>query len=277
MPTQRLEFSFEYFPPKTDDGWVKLQNVHQVLSTLNPEFFSVTYGAGGSTQERTMKTVFGLQKLGANIAPHLSCIGATREELSQLLDSYAKAGINRIVALRGDMPSGMGGTSGDFAYAADLVRFIREQYQQQFMIEVAAYPEMHPQARDLDDDIRHFIDKANAGADSAITQYFYNADAFFRFRDRLSAAGCNIPLVPGIMPITNFSNLVRFSDVCGAEIPRWIRKQMEAYRDDTASARAFGIDVVADLCQRLVKEDVSKLHFYTMNQNQTCQEIIGRL
>ncbi len=259
-------FSIEFFPAKTDIGAEKLREVARRLGALKPEFFSVTYGAGGSTRDRTLGTVKDVLALGFDVAPHLSCIGDTREEIGELLQLYRDMGIRRIVALRGDLPSGMGASQGELPFAADLVRFIREQHGEHFNIEIAAYPESHPQAANLDADIRHFVAKANEGANSAITQYFFNADCYFHFVDRVRAAGCDIPIIPGIMPITNFANLVRFSDSCGAEVPRWIRKQIASYGDDSASIQRFGETIVTDLCQRLLDGGAPGLHFYSMNQ-----------
>jgi methylenetetrahydrofolate reductase (NADPH) len=268
MKTQKQfkrRFSFEFFPPKTPVGQEKLQAVRDRLAKKSPDFFSVTYGAGGSTQERTIDTVLSLHKQGISTAPHLSCIGATRENLTQLLDLYKENGIHRIVALRGDLPSGMG-ASGELKYANDLVEFIREHSGDYFNIEVAAYPECHPQAPNLEADLVNFKRKVDAGASSAITQYFFNIDSYLYFIDRIEKMGIDLPIVPGIMPITNFSNLMRFSDMCGAEIPRWIRKQLEAYGDDIESIQKFGEDVVTDLCARLLHEGAPGIHFYTLNQ-----------
>lgn len=260
-------YSFEFFPPKTDAGAVKLRDVYQRLARLAPAFFSVTYGAGGSTRERSLDTVLEIQqRSGCAAAPHLSCVGDTREELCQLLDTYRQHGIRHIVALRGDLPSGMGTRGGELAYAADLVRLIREHSGDHFHIEVAAYPECHPQASSLASDIDYFVQKARQGANSAITQYFFNADAYFHFVERVQAAGVDIPIIPGIMPITNFANLVRFSDACGAEIPRWIRRQVASFGDDAASIQQFGEDVVANMCRQLLAGGAPGLHFYTMNQ-----------
>ncbi|MDX1636275.1 MAG: methylenetetrahydrofolate reductase, partial [Marinobacter sp.] len=228
----KRRFSFEFFPPKTDQGKDKLQVVRDQLAEVHPDFFSVTFGAGGSTRDRTVDTVVSLHKQGISTAPHLSCIGATRDSIAELLDLYREHGIERIVALRGDMPSGMG-AAGELRYANELVSFIREHSGDTFNIEVAAYPEFHPQARSAEDDLRNFARKVEAGANSAITQYFFNVDSYFYFIDRLEKMGITIPVVPGIMPIVNFSNLTRFSEMCGAEIPRWIRKQLEAYGDDS--------------------------------------------
>lgn len=260
-------FSFEFFPPKTETGAVKLREVTKTLAALKPEYFSVTYGAGGSTRDRSLGTVLEIQRdAGCAAAPHLSCIGDSREELAELLATYRAHGIRHIVALRGDLPSGMGASHGELAYAADLVRFIREQHGDHFHIEVAAYPECHPQAANLATDIRHFVHKVKQGANSAITQYFFNADSYFHFVEAVQKEGIDIPVIPGIMPITNFANLVRFSDACGAEIPRWIRKQVASFGDDTASVQQFGEEVITGLCEQLLKGGAPGLHFYTMNQ-----------
>jgi methylenetetrahydrofolate reductase (NADPH) len=260
-------YSFELFPPKTEKG---IQNLHRAVQVLNeraPEFFSVTYGAGGSTQTNTFAAVDWIREQGIDAAPHLSCIGSTRDELGAILQRYADQDISRIVALRGDLPSGAGaGSIGDLNFANELVALIRELHGHRFHIEVAAYPEMHPQAANFERDLDNFKRKVDAGADSAITQYFYNADAYESFVNACTNRGINIPIVPGIMPITNFSNLVRFSDACGAEIPRWLRKRLEAYGDDVDSIRALGTDVVTQLCRRLLDIGAPGLHFYTMNQ-----------
>ncbi|MDP2226831.1 MAG: methylenetetrahydrofolate reductase [NAD(P)H] [Moraxellaceae bacterium] len=262
-------FSFEFFPPKTDAGAVKLRDVTQTLAALKPEYFSVTYGAGGSTRDRSLGTVLEIQKhSGRPAAPHLSCVGDSKAELAELLETYKANGIRHIVALRGDLPSGMGASHGELAYAADLVRFIREQHGDHFHIEVAAYPECHPQAANLATDIGHFVHKVQQGANSAITQYFFNADSYFHFVEAVQKKGVSIPVIPGIMPITNFANLVRFSDACGAEIPRWIRKQAASYGDDTASIQKFGEDVITQLCEQLLAGGAPGLHFYTMNQTE---------
>jgi methylenetetrahydrofolate reductase (NADPH) len=250
----KRRFSFEFFPPKTDQGKEKLQAVRDRLAEVNPDFFSVT-----------IETVLNLHRQGISTAPHLSCVGGTRQDIAELLDLYREHGITRIVALRGDLPSGMG-ASGELRYANELVEFIREHSGDHFNLEVAAYPEFHPQARNAEDDLKNFARKVKAGANSAITQYFYNADSYFYFIDRLEKMGVTIPVVPGIMPIVNFSSLVRFSDMCGAEIPRWIRKQLEAYGDDSESIRKFGEEVVTDMCERLLKAGAPGLHFYTLNQ-----------
>jgi len=261
----KRRFSFEFFPPKTDQGKEKLQNVRNQLAEVSPDFFSVTFGAGGSTRDRTIETVLNLHSQGISTAPHLSCVGGTRQEIGELLDLYREHGINRIVALRGDMPSGMG-AAGELRYANELVEFIREHSGDTFNLEVAAYPEFHPQARNAEEDLKNFARKVQAGANSAITQYFFNADSYFYFIDRLEKMGVTIPVVPGIMPIVNFSNLVRFSDMCGAEIPRWIRKQLEAYGDDRESIRKFGEEVVTEMCEKLLAAGAPGLHFYTLNQ-----------
>lgn len=261
----KRRFSFEFFPPKTDPGKEKLQTVRNQLAEVNPDFFSVTFGAGGSTRDRTIETVVDLHKQGISTAPHLSCVGGTRAEIAELLDVYKENGINRIVALRGDMPSGMG-ASGEMRYANELVEFIREHSGDHFNLEVAAYPEFHPQARNAEDDLRNFARKVEAGANSAITQYFFNPDSYFYFIDRLEQLGVTIPVVPGIMPIVNFSSMVRFSDMCGAEIPRWIRKQLEAYGDDKESILKFGEEVVTNMCEKLLQAGAPGLHFYTLNQ-----------
>ena len=242
-------------------------NVARQLASYNPDFFSCTYGAGGSTRDRTLNTVLQLDgDVKVPTAPHLSCVGDSKAELRELLNLYKNSGIKRIVALRGDLPSGMGMASGELRYANELVSFIREETADHFHIEVAAYPEMHPQARNFEDDIANFVRKAKAGADSAITQYFFNADCYFYFVDRVRKLGVDIPVVPGIMPITNYSKLARFSDACGAEIPRWVRKQLEAYGDDTDSIQAYGEQVITEMCERLLQGGAPGLHFYSMNQ-----------
>jgi methylenetetrahydrofolate reductase (NADPH) len=258
-------FSFEFFPPKTDQGVEKLQHTRDRLAERRPSFFSVTFGAGGSTRDRTIETVLKLHKQGISTAPHLSCVGSTRESIGELLDIYRESGVTRIVTLRGDLPSGMG-SAGELRYANELVSFIREHSGDHFNLEVAAYPEFHPQARSAEEDLRNFQRKVEAGANSAITQYFYNADAYFYFIDRLEKAGITIPVVPGIMPIVNYSSLVRFSEMCGAEIPRWIRKQLDAYGDDSESIRKFGEEVVTEMCRKLLDAGAPGLHFYTLNQ-----------
>jgi methylenetetrahydrofolate reductase (NADPH) len=259
-------YSFEFFPPKDDAGAERLRETRIALARLKPEFFSVTFGAGGSTRERTFSAVREIQEeSGIEAAPHLSCIGSTRENIRQILEQYREQGIRRIVALRGDMPSGMR-DPGEFRYANELVEFIRSETGDHFHIEVAAYPEFHPQAASAAADLANFKRKVEAGADSAITQYFYNADAYYRFVDDCEVAGVDLPIVPGIMPITNYTQLARFSDACGAEIPRWIRRRLEGFGDDRESIRQFGLEVVAQLCRRLLDDGAPGLHFYSMNQ-----------
>ena len=259
-------YSFEFFPPKTPEGITKLAATSKNLAALQPRFFSVTFGAGGSTRDHTFETVTDLQKnTGIETAPHLSCISSTRENIREALAAYQEAGISHMVALRGDMPSGMV-EAGEFRYANELVTFIREETGDHFHIEVAAYPEYHPQASSPDRDLANFKRKVEAGANSAITQYFYNPDAYFRFVERCNRTGIDIPVVPGIMPVTNYHQLARFSDACGAEIPRWIRKRLEAYGEDTASIRAFGEEVVTNMCAQLLKGGAPGLHFYTLNR-----------
>ena len=257
-------FSFEFFPPQTPEGMERLRAARRQLAQLNPKFFSVTFGAGGSTRDRTLETVLEIQSEGHTAAPHLSCIGSTAENIRTMLERYREQGIRHIVALRGDLPSGMA-QAGEFRYANELVTFIRREFGDVFHIEVAAYPEYHPQSRSSQEDLENFKRKVDSGANSAITQYFYNADAYFNFIEACEAEGICIPIVPGIMPINKFSQLARFSDTCGAEIPRWIRKRLESYGDDSASIRAFGLDVVTDLCDRLLKGGAPGLHFYTLN------------
>lgn len=269
--------SFEFFPPKTPEGAQKLRIARARLAELRPEFFSVTFGAGGSTKEGTWNTVMEMHAEGRPVAPHISCIGTTRGSVRELLAGYRAAGIRRVVALRGDVPSGAAGGAGDFSFANELVEFIRTETADWFHIEVAAYPEAHPQSRSPADDLARFVNKIKAGADSAITQYFYNPDAYFRFRDDTARLGCAVPIVPGVMPITNFMQLARFSDACGAEIPRWIRRRLESFGDDRDAIRAFGFDVVADLCERLLAGGAPGLHFYTMNQAEPTTELLRRL
>ena len=265
--SQDRPLSFEFFPTKTDAGHEKLMGVARQLAAYKPDFFSCTYGAGGSTRDRTLNTVLQLEnEVNVPAAPHLSCVGDSKQDLRGLLDQYKAAGIKRIVALRGDLPSGMGMSSGELRHANDLVEFIRAETGDHFHIEVAAYPEMHPQARNFEDDLVNFARKANAGASSAITQYFFNADSYFYFVERVQKLGVSIPIVPGIMPITNYSKLARFSDACGAEIPRWVRKQLEAYGDDVKSIQAFGEQVITQMCERLLQGGAPGLHFYTLNQ-----------
>ncbi|QIC69744.1 methylenetetrahydrofolate reductase [NAD(P)H] [Acinetobacter indicus] len=274
--SKQIPISFEFFPTKTDAGAEKLKTVHQELQLLNPEFFSVTYGAGGSTRERTLSTINDFNGKGTPVAPHLSCIGDDKARIAELLDLYKSQGIDRIVALRGDLPSGQVGL-GELPYAQDLVRFIREHSGDHFHIEVAAYPEMHPQAESFDKDIQHFVDKVNAGANAALTQFFFNPDAYFYFVERIQKAGIDIPVAPGIMPITNASNLIRFADGTGAEIPRWIRKQLATYGDDTASIKAFGHEVVLKFCERLIAGGAPSLHFYTMNNTEPTRQLVTDL
>lgn len=258
-------YSMEFFPPKTPEGAEKLRTTRRQLAQLKPRFFSVTFGAGGSTQSHTLETVVEIQGEGLNAAPHLSCVGSTRANIRDILQTYKAHDIRHIVALRGDLPSGMA-APGAFRYANELVEFIRAETGDWFEIEVAAYPEMHPQARNFNDDINNFQRKVEAGANSAITQYFFNADAYFHFLDECQARGIRIPIVPGIMPISNYGQLARFSNLCGAEIPRWLAKKLESYYDDSASIKAFGLDFVTDLCERLQAGGAPGLHFYTLNQ-----------
>ena len=269
-------FSFEFFPPQTPEGREKLTVTRKQLAILKPEFFSVTFGAGGSTQDRTLETIRQIKAEGHNAAPHLSCVGATRDNIRAMLLTYQEMGIKRIVALRGDLPSGMG-SIGEFQYANELVSFIRAQTGDHFHIEVAAYPEFHPQAKSPRDDLLNFKRKVQAGANSAITQYFYNADSYFYFVEQCRKLGVTVPIVPGIMPIVKFSQLARFSDACGAEIPRWMRKTLESYGDDNASVQSFGLDVITQLCEKLLAGGAPGLHFYTLNQAGPSLEIWKRL
>lgn len=271
-----IELSFEFFPPKSEEGIEKLRATRAQLMPLGPKFVSVTFGAGGSTQQGTLDTVVEIARTGVDAAPHLSCIGASRQSLGAILDQYKAEGIFHIVALRGDMPSGMV-EMGDFRYASELVRFIREHSGDAFHIEVAAYPEYHPQSRSPRHDLDNFVAKVNAGADSAISQYFFNADAYFRFVEEARKAGADIPITPGIMPITNFSQLMRFSEMCGAEVPRWIARRLESYGDDRESIRAFGTDVVVGMCERLLNGGAPGLHFYTLNAALPTRTICERL
>ena len=270
------EISIEFFPPQTSEGVDKLRLVRQKLAPLKPEFFSVTYGAGGSTRERTFSVVKEIVEEGYQAAPHLSCVGSTREGIREILAEYRAEGIHRLVALRGDLPSGMA-QAGEFRFANDLVAFIREETGDHFHLSVAAYPEWHPQARTPADDLAAFATKVKAGANSAITQYFFNADAYFHFVDEARALGVTVPIVPGIMPIVGFTKLARFSDACGAEIPRWMRRKFESFGDDTDSIRAFGLDVITELCERLLKGGAPGIHFYSMNQSALTLEICKRL
>jgi len=275
-PHPSRTFSFEYFPPKTPEGVAKLRETTRQLAQLNPAFFSVTFGAGGSTQDGTLATVLEIRGAGHHAAPHLSCIGSTRDNLREMIHKYKDAGIRHMVALRGDLPSGMA-VAGELSHASDLVAFIRAETGDHFHVEVAAYPEYHPQARFAQEDLQNFKRKVEAGANSAITQYFYNADAYFHFVDQVRAMGITVPIVPGVMPIGSFSQLARFSDACGAEIPRWIRRKMESYGDDIASIRAFGLDVVTDLCSKLLEGGAPGLHFYTLNSASLSSTIWQRL
>jgi len=259
------DISIEFFPPKTPEGADKLRVARQKLAELNPKYFSVTFGAGGSTQQGTLSTVLDILAEGHAAAPHLSCVGATRESIRAILQEFKAKGIRRLVALRGDLPSGYGG-AGELRYASDLVEFIRQETGDWFHIEVAAYPEMHPQAKSPQDDLQAFVRKVQAGANAAITQYFYNPDAYFQFVDNVRKLGVDVPIVAGIMPITNYTQLMRFSDMCGAEIPRWVRLKLASFGDDSASIKAFGLDVVSGLCERLIAGGVPGLHFYSMNQ-----------
>ncbi|HJV81630.1 methylenetetrahydrofolate reductase [NAD(P)H] [Noviherbaspirillum sp.] len=273
-------FSIEFFPPKTPEGVEKLRATRLKLAELKPKYFSVTFGAGGSTQKGTLGTVLEIRREGHEAAPHLSCIGSSRDSLREILNEYKSHGIRRLVALRGDLPSGYGAvgySSGEFRYANELVEFIRAETGDWFHIEVAAYPEMHPQAKSPQDDVQNFVGKVKAGANAAITQYFYNADAYFRFVEEARKAGADVPITAGIMPITNYSQLMRFSDMCGAEIPRWIRLKLASFGDDSASIKAFGLDVVTALCERLLAGGAPGLHFYTLNQAVATTEICRRL
>ena len=269
-------FSIEFFPPKTAEGAEKLRVTRQKLAELHPKYFSVTFGAGGSTQAGTLQTVLEIRQEGHEAAPHLSCIGGDRESIRAILKQFQDNGIRRLVALRGDLPSGYGG-AGEFRYANELVEFIRQETGDWFHIEVAAYPEMHPQARSPQDDLQNFARKVQAGANAAITQYFYNADAYFQFVDNARKLGVDVPVVAGIMPITNYTQLMRFSDMCGAEIPRWVRNKLASFGDDTASIKAFGLDVVTSLCERLLAGGAPGLHFYSMNQAVATTAIWQRL
>ncbi|MCX7209399.1 MAG: methylenetetrahydrofolate reductase [NAD(P)H] [Burkholderiales bacterium] len=277
---QEQLFSVEFFPPKTTEGADKLRIVREKLAALHPAYFSVTFGAGGSTQSGTRDTVLEIRAEGMQAAPHLSCIGRTREELRDLIIEYKSHGIKQLVALRGDLPSGYGAcgfSSGQFSYANELIEFIRAETGDWFHIEAAAYPEMHPQAKSPQDDLKNFVRKIKAGANSAITQYFYNTDAYFRFVDETRKLGVDVPIVAGIMPITNYTQLMRFSEMCGAEIPRWVKLKLASFGDDTESIRAFGLDVVAALCDQLLKGGAPGLHFYSLNQAAPTMAILQRL
>lgn len=269
-------FSFEFYPPKTEEGAASLQVVHSKLAELKPDFFSVTFGAGGSTRDLTFDTVIDIQAKGIAAAPHLSCVASTRDNIRAILKDYQDNGISKIVALRGDLPSGMM-SAGEFRYANELVEFIRQETGDYFQIHVAAYPEVHPQSASGIEDFKNFKRKVEAGADAAITQYFYNAEAYFYFLDSCEKNGVDIPVVPGIMPITQYTQLFRFSEMCGADIPRWMRKRLEGFGDDRASIQAFGLDLVTNLCQRLLDNGAPGLHFYTMNQAAPTLAILANL
>ncbi|XOT96556.1 methylenetetrahydrofolate reductase [NAD(P)H] [Alcaligenes pakistanensis] len=275
--SNKQTLSLEFFPPRDIAAQEKLVRTAKSLVGLNPAYVSMTFGAGGSTRAGTVDAVALLQKLGFDVAPHLSCIGTAPAQLKEMLDNYRDQGIRRIVALRGDLPSGMGGDAGELRYASDLVAFIRENYGEHFHIEVAAYPEMHPQATGFGDDLGHFVNKVNAGAHGAITQYFFNPDSYFSFVERAQAQGVTIPITPGIMPITNSSQLLRFSTMCGAEVPRWVRLRLADFGDDRASIRAFGIDVVARLCQDLLDGGAPGIHMYTLNGAEASMAILPNL
>jgi len=269
-------FSFEFYPPKTEEGTENLKIVHSKLAELKPDFFSVTFGAGGSTRDKTFDTVVDIQAKGIAAAPHLSCVASTKENIRAILKNYQDKGIARIVALRGDLPSGMM-SAGEFRYANELVDFIRLETGDYFQIHVAAYPEAHPQSVNATEDFKNFKRKVEAGANAVITQYFYNADAYFYFVDTCEKNGITIPIVPGIMPITQYAQLFRFSEMCGADIPRWMRKRLEGFGDDRASVQAFGLELVTNLCQRLMDNGAPGLHFYTMNQSAPTLAILEQL
>ncbi|MCX7083588.1 MAG: methylenetetrahydrofolate reductase [NAD(P)H] [Methylococcales bacterium] len=269
-------YSFEFYPPKSPEGAVTLQQVYSKLAELSPDFFSVTFGAGGSTRDKTFDTVIDIQAQGLAAAPHLSCVASTKANIRAILKDYQDNGISKIVALRGDLPSGMM-SAGEFRYANELVEFIRQESGDHFQIHVAAYPEVHPQSESATSDFKNFKRKVDTGANAAITQYFYNAEAYFYFVDNCEKNGITIPIVPGIMPITQYTQLFRFSEMCGADIPRWMRKRLESFGDDKASVQAFGLDVVSELCQRLLDNGAPGLHFYTMNQSAPCLAILDRL
>ncbi|UOO78061.1 methylenetetrahydrofolate reductase [NAD(P)H] [Neisseria sp. Dent CA1/247] len=274
---QRKKLSFEFFPTRTPEGRVKQVITRKQLSQFHPEFFSCTSGAGGSTRDGTMQAIQDILSEGIAAAPHLPCVGMHAQEIIDLLNEYKALGVRHIVALRGDIPSGMGAGSDGLRYANELVSLIKTEFNNDFHIEVAAYPEYHPQSRSAEDDINNFVRKVKAGADSAITQYFYNADAYFRFVDDVRGRGVDIPIIPGIMPIASFSKLSRFSDTCGAEIPRWLRLKLQSYADDTASIKALALDVVTEMCERLLREGAPSLHFYTLNQAGLVSTICQRL
>lgn len=268
--------SFEFYPPKTDEGAASLQVVQSKLAERQPDFFSVTFGAGGSTRDKTFDTVVGIQAKGVAAAPHLSCVASTKENIRSILKDYQEHGITKIVALRGDLPSGMM-SAGEFRYANELVQFIRKETGNCFQVHVAAYPEVHPQSTSAVEDFKNFKRKVDAGANAAITQYFYNAEAYFYFVDNCEKSGITVPIVPGIMPITQYSQLFRFSEMCGADIPRWMRKRLEGFGDDRASIQAFGLDLVSDLCRRLLDAGAPGLHFYTMNQSALTLQILDNI
>ena len=271
------QLSFEFFPPRTEEGRRKLAITRKQLSQYQPEYFSCTYGAGGTTRAGTLQTITDIMNDGVAAAPHLACIGASREEMINLLQTYKDMGIRHIVALRGDVPSGVGFGHQGLRYANELVALIRQEFDDWFHIEIAAYPEFHPQSRSAEDDINHFVRKCQAGADSAITQYFFNADSYFWFVDEVQGRGIDIPIIPGIMPIASFSKLARFSETCGAEIPRWLRLKLQSYADDTASIKALGLDVVTEMCDHLLQQGAPSLHFYTLNQAGLVSTICQRL
>lgn len=273
---KNIPLSFEFFPPKTAGGIANLRETKSKLAVFNPEFFSVTFGAGGSTRDRTMDAVFEIQDEGYAAAPHISCISATKEEVRELLTAYKAKGIKRLVTLRGDLPSGVV-SIGDFKYANELVSFIRQETGDWFHIEVAAYPEVHPESASVTKDLANFKQKIDAGANSAITQYFYNVDAYFQFLENCQKGGITVPIIPGVMPIYNYTQLARFSGMCGAEIPRWLRFRLEAYEDDLPSLRAFGEDVISNLCEKLLAAGVPSLHFYTLNQAGVISNIINNV
>lgn len=274
-PESKL-FSFEFYPPKTTEGEENLKIVHQKLASLHPDFFSVTFGAGGSTRDKTFDTVVEIQQKGISAAPHLSCVASTKDNIRAILKNYQEHGISKIVALRGDLPSGMM-SAGEFRFANELVAFIRQETGDDFEIHVAAYPEVHPQAQSAAEDFKNFKRKVEAGANAAITQYFYNAEAYFYFVDLCEKNGITIPIVPGIMPITQYAQLFRFSEMCGADIPRWLRKRLVDFGDDRASIQAFGLDLVSRLCQQLLDGGAPGLHFYTMNQSAPTLAILENL
>jgi len=276
MSKQSPELSFEFFPPRTETGVQTLAKVHAELSRFNPEFFSVTFGAGGSTQDGTYDAVKSMLANGSAAAPHVSCIGASQDNIKTMIQSYIDLGVNRLVVLRGDLPSGMV-ERGDFEYATDLVAFIRNEFGSGLHLEVAAYPDFHPESRSPQTDIENFKRKVDAGANSALTQYFYNADSYFAYLDEVTRLGVEVPIIPGIMPITNYATLVRFSDNCGAELPNWIRARLKQYQDDDASLKAFGLDVVSHLCLDLLDNGVPGLHFYALNKIEPVKEICTRV